>query len=76
VIRSSRPVKAGIDGEAVTLESPVRFETCPGALRVRLARQQVGVSPAAITRGVQRAGVRGIWKVALGHAPDAAGSDR
>jgi len=67
VIRSSRPVKAGIDGEAVTLESPVRFESRPGVLRVRLAQRQAGVSPAAITRGVQHAGIRGIWRVALGH---------
>jgi diacylglycerol kinase family enzyme len=65
-IRSSRPVNLGIDGEAVTLDPPVRFESRPGALRVRLGSRQPGVSPAAITEGVQRAGFRGLWEVAVG----------
>jgi len=66
VLRSSRPVNAGIDGEAVTLDTPVHFESRPGALRVCLAPQQVGASPAAIVKGVQHAGFRGVWRIALG----------
>ncbi len=66
VIRSSQPVSAGIDGEAVTLDPPVRFETRPGALRVRLAPHHLGVSPAAITESVRRAGLRRLWEIAAG----------
>ncbi len=68
VIRSSRRVDAGIDGEAVILEPPVRFEIRPGALRVRLAAHQPGVSPAAITGTVRRGGLRGLLKLAAGRA--------
>ncbi len=39
-------VAAGIDGEALTLQSPVRFESRPGVLRVRIARAHPGASPA------------------------------
>jgi diacylglycerol kinase family enzyme len=66
VIRSSKPVDSGIDGEAVSLEPPVRFEVRPGALRVRLAPHHPGVSPAAITGTVRRGGLRGLLEVALG----------
>lgn len=43
-IDSSTPVDAGLDGEAVSLEPPLRFETMPGALRLRLpqGRNQPG----------------------------------
>jgi diacylglycerol kinase family enzyme len=74
VVRSSRPVNAGIDGEAVTLEPPVRFETRPGALRVRLAAHQAGLSPAAISQRTRRAGLHGLWDVAVGHRQPNGGS--
>jgi diacylglycerol kinase family enzyme len=45
---SDRPVAAGIDGEADTLEAPVRFRIRPHALRVRIAPQHPGVSPSAL----------------------------
>ena len=35
-VRSSGPVEVGLDGEALVLEPPLRFESLPGALRVRL----------------------------------------
>jgi diacylglycerol kinase family enzyme len=38
VIDAARPVAAGIDGEAVLLDPPLRFAIHPGALRVRLTR--------------------------------------
>jgi hypothetical protein len=69
VIRGSKPVEAGIDGEAVTLEPPVLFEIRPGALRVRIAQQQPGVSPAAVAGTVRREGLRGLLSVAAGHHP-------
>ena len=45
---SSAPVPAGVDGEALTLEPPLRFRSRPGALRVRIAPQHPGASPSAI----------------------------
>jgi diacylglycerol kinase family enzyme len=41
------PVHAGRDGEAVTLEVPLRFAIHPLALRVRLSPRHPGASPAA-----------------------------
>ncbi len=52
-VRSGKPVDTGIDGEAVTLDSPVRLEVEPGALRVRIARHHPGVSPARVANAVQ-----------------------
>jgi diacylglycerol kinase family enzyme len=41
-------VAAGIDGEAMHLEPPLRFRTHPGALRVRIAPHHPGASPSAL----------------------------
>lgn len=65
-VDSSRPVEAGIDGEAVVLDAPVRFESLPGALRVRIAPQHPGVSPAAVVGEVRRGGPRRLLRVAFG----------
>jgi diacylglycerol kinase family enzyme len=46
-VSAGRPVEVGVDGEALTMDSPVIFESRPGALRVRLPRRKVGASPAA-----------------------------
>jgi diacylglycerol kinase family enzyme len=46
-VRSDGPVAAGIDGEAVKLDPPLRFRTRPHALRVRIAPQHPGASPSA-----------------------------
>ena len=67
VVRSSRPVDAGIDGEALTLDPPLRFEMRPGALRVRIARGHPGVSPAAIAETVRRRRTRRLLRTAVGH---------
>jgi len=66
VVESGRPVEAGIDGEAVTLDAPVRFESLPAALRVRIAPHHPGVSPAAVAGKVQRGGVPRLLRVAFG----------
>src|SRR5947209_5546166 len=47
-INSDEPVAAGIDGEAMQLEVPLRFRTRPAALRVRIAPQHPGASPSAL----------------------------
>jgi hypothetical protein len=46
-VQSDAPVPAGIDGEAMTLEPPLRFRIRPGVLRVRIARKHPGASPSA-----------------------------
>jgi diacylglycerol kinase family enzyme len=46
-VESAHPVAAGIDGEAVRLDPPLRFRSRPGALRVRIAPQHPGASPSA-----------------------------
>jgi diacylglycerol kinase family enzyme len=46
-IRSSGPVQLGVDGETLTMDPPLTFQSEPGALRVRLPSHAIGVSPAA-----------------------------
>jgi diacylglycerol kinase family enzyme len=63
------PVSAGIDGEFVTLEPPVRFATRPGALTVRMSRTAPGASPAALRPKLDRATLRALVQVALHGVP-------
>jgi diacylglycerol kinase family enzyme len=46
-VSSDAPVAAGIDGEALKLDPPLRFRTKPQALHVRIAPQHPGASPSA-----------------------------
>ncbi len=69
-IRSGVPVNAGIDGEAVTLTSPVRLEAMPGALRVRVAAHHSGRSPAAIADETRRGGPWRLVRIAFGPGHD------
>lgn len=45
VIDSDGDVPLGVDGEAVTMPTPLTLRVRPGALRVRIASQHPGVSP-------------------------------
>jgi diacylglycerol kinase family enzyme len=65
-VRSGKPIYLGIDGEAVTLDSPVRLEAQPAALRVRIAPHHPGVSPARIAGAVQAAAPRRLLHAAFG----------
>jgi diacylglycerol kinase family enzyme len=47
-VDADEPVAAGVDGEAMTLQPPLLFETRPAALRVRIPRQAPGLSPGAL----------------------------
>ncbi|MEY2535182.1 MAG: hypothetical protein QOF29_3092, partial [bacterium] len=47
-VTSRDPIAAGIDGEAVSLQPPLRFHIRPAALRVRIARRHPGASPSAL----------------------------
>jgi diacylglycerol kinase family enzyme len=46
-VRSTAPIEAGVDGEALLLEPPLRFEMLPRAVAVRIPPGAPGVSPAA-----------------------------
>ena len=47
-VNSDGPAAAGIDGEAMHLDPPLRFRIRPRALRVRLAPHHPGASPSAL----------------------------
>jgi diacylglycerol kinase family enzyme len=57
-VDANGPIAAGIDGEAVTLDTPLRFRILPAALRVRIAAAHPGASPSA-------AMPEGAWETAL-----------
>jgi diacylglycerol kinase family enzyme len=66
-VRAEGPIAAGIDGEALVLQAPLRFRIRPSVLRVRIARQHPGASPsAAIPEGI-RDGIRTLLGLAAGH---------
>ena len=65
VVNADQPVPAGVDGEALSLDPPLRFVTHPDALRVRISPHHPGVSPSAemptsAARCRRRAGTRRI----------------
>jgi hypothetical protein len=64
-VRSDGPVAAGIDGEAVKLEPPVRFRTRPRALRVRIAPQHPGASPSAAIPADPQGAIRALARIAI-----------
>jgi len=65
-VDSDGPVPAGIDGEAVLLEPPLRFRIRPGALRVRIARAHPGASPSAMIPERLWDGLRALARIAAG----------
>lgn len=65
-VQADDPVPAGIDGEAVTLNPPLRFRIRPGVLRVRIARQHPGASPSAAVPESAWGGLRELARIALG----------
>ena len=60
-IDSGGPVEIGVDGEAMTLDPPLVFESLPAALRVRLPGHAPGVSPAA--RRVSGSTLGELWAI-------------
>jgi diacylglycerol kinase family enzyme len=69
-VESGSAVSAGIDGEALQLEPPLRFEVVPKALTVLLPPTALGLSPAAQTSGLSRATVKELWSEARPGARD------
>ena len=64
---SGAPVAAGIDGEAVMLDSPLRFTMVPRALTVLLPPDVAGLSPAALRPGFTTSAAHDLWQIATGH---------
>ncbi len=59
------PIPLGIDGEAVTLNSPLRFRVRPRALRVRIAHAHPGASPSAEVPKGAFSGLRELLRIAM-----------
>ncbi|HMD56962.1 MAG TPA: diacylglycerol kinase family protein [Solirubrobacteraceae bacterium] len=68
-VEAAGPLAAGIDGEAVQLETPLRFSSRPSALKVRIARTHPGASPSAIAPDGVWDALRGLAAIAAGRAP-------
>ena len=68
-VTSGELIAAGVDGEAMQMESPLLFRILPGALRVRLPQRALGYAPAAIAGQSAAATLGNVWRVAQGHAP-------
>jgi diacylglycerol kinase family enzyme len=64
-VRSHEPIEAGVDGEGLRFDSPLRFAVVPGALRVRLAPHHPGYSPAAVRPAVGRTTVARLARLAF-----------
>ncbi len=65
-VRSSASVAAGIDGEACSLNPPLRLEIHPGVLRVRVAHGLPGASPAMMRAPLTASTVVGLWRIVRG----------
>ena len=65
-VRASELVPVGLDGEALLLAPPLRFVSLPGALRVRVPRHAVGVSPAWGAVPLTRRNLGALIRIAAG----------
>ena len=68
-VDSAQPVPLGIDGEAVMLNSPVRFRIRPRTLRVRISPRHPGASPSAMEPDHVGDGLRALAAIAAGRLP-------
>ena len=75
-VDSDEPVPAGIDGEALKLDPPLRFRIRPGVLRVRIAPAHPGASPSALAPDGAWAGVVGLARIAGGRDQELKPRDR
>ena len=66
-VASGDRVAAGIDGEALVLDPPLRFTIVPRALTVLLPPDVAGRSPAALRPGFTSSAAQDLWQIATGH---------
>jgi diacylglycerol kinase family enzyme len=65
-------IDVGVDGEALSLPSPLRFRSLPGALRVRTPVDAPGASPAAVAPPGIGSAVTSVCRVLAGKPASAA----
>jgi diacylglycerol kinase family enzyme len=65
-INSSGTVDAGVDGESLRFDPPLRFTMRPAALHVRIAPQHPGASPSAVLPDQPGQMVRALASLAFG----------
>ena len=65
-VEADKPVPVGVDGEALMLDPPLRFEVLPAALRVRIPTHASGSSPARQAVRLTGASLARLWHLALG----------
>ncbi|MES1165364.1 MAG: diacylglycerol kinase family protein [Verrucomicrobiota bacterium] len=68
-IAANAPVAAGVDGEALVFDPPLRFRIRPAALRCRIARHHPGASPAALAPQSASVALRALVSIAAGARP-------
>jgi diacylglycerol kinase family enzyme len=68
-VRSRECVAVGLDGEALVLTPPLRFECLPGALRVRVSQHSAGVSPAGAAVSITRRDFARLVRIATNKPP-------
>jgi diacylglycerol kinase family enzyme len=66
VVEAESDIPIGVDGEAMTMPSPLTFRIRPGALRVRIAPQHPGASPSANEPTGIRDGFSKLLRIASG----------
>ena len=66
-VTSGSPIPVGLDGETLIEPSPLEFTMRPGVLRLRLAPNAIGASPAALKLG-WRGTVSALWRTATGRS--------
>ena len=69
-IEANGPVAAGIDGEAVTLDAPLRFKSLPAVLQVRIAAAHPGASPSAAMPDRAWEAVAGLVRIVIGRTAE------
>jgi diacylglycerol kinase family enzyme len=66
VVRGSRPMAIGLDGEAYVLDPPLRFVSLPGVLRVRVPRHAKSHSPVLSRVSLSRRNLALLVQIAIG----------
>lgn len=64
-VRSGAAIDVGLDGESMSIDSPLRFSIRPGAVRVRLPTHAIGYSPGALSI-TWRESLGELWRVIRG----------
>jgi diacylglycerol kinase family enzyme len=71
-VSSAGAVEVGVDGEALTLDPPLRFVIRPGALTIRLSRSVLSRPVAPAVHVASTSTLAALWHTALGRSVPAA----